>query len=246
MRRLNSVVVFLFAAVFALLPLFSQQTPGSFLILNAKIADGTGAPLRQAALRVARGRIVAIGNLQPGPEETTFDAKGLVLAPGFVDIHNHSEEGLFTDPLTESQIAQGITTLVIGADGDSPWPISDWTGKMQQIRTSLNVATFAGHATIREQVMGKDFQRFSTPEEIAKMQQLTGQAMSQQALGLSSGLEYEVGSYSNTDELIALAKVAAASGGVYMTHIRDEADKSFEALDEEITSGEKAHIPIQH
>ena len=248
MRRLTSVlvVVFLFLAVFALLPLFSQQRSDSFLILNARIADGTGAPLRQASVRVTQGRIAAIGNLQPNPGENTYDAKGLVLAPGFVDIHNHSEEGLFTDPLAESQIAQGITTLVIGADGDSPWPINDWTRKMRLLHTSLNVATFAGHATVREQVLGKDFKRSSTPEEIARMQQLTGAAMSQQALGLSSGLEYEVGSYSSTDELVALAKVAAASGGIYMTHIRDEADKSFEALDEEITIGEKAHIPIEH
>ena len=240
------VALFLVVAVLTFFPLFSQQTANSFLIVNAKIADGTGSPFRQASVRVSRGRIAAIGNLQPNQSEAVYDAKGLVLAPGFVDVHNHSEEGLFTDPLAETQIAQGITTLVIGADGDSPWPIADWARKVQQLHTSLNVATFAGHATIRELVMGKDFKRFSTPEEIDRMQQFTGEAMKQQALGLSSGLEYEVGSYSNTDELIALAKVAAASGGIYMTHIRDEADKSFDALDEEISIGEKAHIPIEH
>jgi len=233
-------------AVFALLPLFSQQTANSFLILNAQLADGAGSPLRPASVRVANGRITAIGSLQPAPGELTYDAKGLVLAPGFIDIHNHSEEGLFTDPLAETQIAQGITTLVIGPDGDSPWPISDWVRKIQQLHTSLNVATFAGHATIREQVMGKDFKRVATPAEISKMQQLVADAMSQNALGLSSGLEYQVGSYSSTDELVALAKVAAASGGIYETHIRDEADKAFDALNEEITIGEKAHIPIEH
>jgi len=244
--KLATLVILFLTAAFAFLPLFSQQTSGSFLIVNAKIADGTGSPLRQASVRVAHGRIASVGNLQPTQGETVYDAKGLVLAPGFVDIHNHSEDGLSTDPLAETQIAQGITTLVIGADGDSPWPVLDWVRKVRELHTSLNVATFAGHATIREQVLGKDFKRFSTPQEIASMQQLTAEAMQQQALGLSSGLEYEVGSYSNTEELIALAKIAAASGGIYMTHIRDEADKSFEALNEEIAIGENAHIPIEH
>jgi N-acyl-D-amino-acid deacylase len=227
-------------------PLFSRQKPASFLILNGQLADGTGAPLHRADVRVADGRITAVGSLKPMSGETLYDAKDLVLAPGFVDIHNHSEEGLLTDPLARTQIAQGITTLVVGADGDSPWPIADWVRKVQQLHTSLNVATFAGHATIRQQVMGKDFKRFATPAEIAKMQELLGDATKQQALGLSSGLEYEIGSYSSTEELVALAKVAAALGGIYMTHIRDEADKSFEALDEEIAIAKNAHIPIEH
>ena len=94
--------------------------------------------------------------------------------------------------------------------------------------------------------MGKDYKRTATPDEIRLMEQFVGQAMNQQALGLSSGLEYEVGSYSDTAELVALAKVAAEHGGIYMTHIRDEADKSFEALNEEITIGERAHIPVEH
>jgi len=105
---------------------------------------------------------------------------------------------------------------------------------------------FAGHVTIREQVMHSDYKRVATPQEIQQMAQLVGQAMNQQALGLSSGLEYEIGSYSNTDELIAMCKVAAAQHGVYMTHIRDEADKSFDALHEEIEIGERAHIPVEH
>jgi N-acyl-D-amino-acid deacylase len=236
----------LFLAAFALLPLCSQPKVDSFLILNAQLADGTGSPLHPASVRVANGRITAIGSLQPTPGELAYNATGLVLAPGFVDIHNHSEEGLLSDPLAETQIAQGITTLVIGPDGDSPWPISGWIRQVQQLHTSLNFAVFAGHATIREQVMGKDFQRFATASEITKMQQLLVEAMNQQALGLSSGLEYQVGSYSNTEELIALAKVAAANGGIYETHIRDEADKAFEALAEEIAIGEKAHIPVEH
>ncbi len=246
-RRKLAVFVLLCALTsFALLPLFSQQQPVSFLIVNAQLADGTGAPLRKANVRVAYNHIVGIGELDPEKGEPVIDAKGLVLAPGFIDIHNHSDEGILTDPLAESQIAQGITSLVIGPDGDSPWPIINWVRTVQQLHTAPNLSVFAGHATIREQVMGKDYKRPATPQEIKMMEQLMSQAMNQQAIGLSSGLEYEIGSYSTTDELVALAKVAAERGGIYMTHIRDEADKSFDALNEEITIAERAHIPVEH
>jgi N-acyl-D-amino-acid deacylase len=230
----------------AFLPLFSQQTSSSFLIVNAQIADGTGAPLRKANVRIDFSHIEEIGELIALKGETVIDAKGLVLAPGFIDIHNHSEEGILTDPVAETQIAQGITSLVVGADGESPWPIINWVRNVQRLHTAPNIGVFAGHATIREQVMGKDFKRTATPQEIQGMQQLLSQAMNQEATGLSSGLEYEVGSYSNTDELVALAKIASDYGGIYMTHIRDEADKSFDALNEEIAIAERAHIPTEH
>lgn len=230
----------------ALLPLFSQPKPVSFLIVNAQLADGTGAPLRKANVRVAYNHIMGIGQLAPEKDEPTIDAKGLVLAPGFIDIHNHSDEGILDDPLAETQIAQGITSLIVGTDGVAPWPIIIWVRSVQQLRTAPNIGLFAGHTTIREQVMGKDYKRVASPQEIHRMEQLLGQAMNQQALGLSSGLEYDVGSYSDTTELVALAKVAAERGGIYMTHIRDEADKSFEALDEEIAIAERAHIPVEH
>jgi N-acyl-D-amino-acid deacylase len=236
----------LFLASLAFIPLRSQQKPASLLIINAQVADGTGAPLRKAEVRIAVNRIVGIGDLKPDNGEPTLDAKGLVLAPGFIDIHNHSTDELQKDPLAETQIAQGITTLIVGADGDSPWPIVNWLTTQKQNPVSLNVGVLAGHTTIREQVMNKDFKRAATPAEIRQMDGLMSQAMNQQALGLSSGLEYEVGSYSPTDELISMAKVAAEHGGFYMTHIRDEGDKSFEALNEEIAIAERAHIPIEH
>jgi N-acyl-D-amino-acid deacylase len=246
-RRKVAVTLSLCAlSAVGLSPLFSRQKPYSFLIVNAQLADGTGAPLRKANVRVASMHITGIGELEPGKDEPIIEAQGLVLAPGFIDIHNHSEEGILRDPLAQTQTAQGITSLMVGPDGDSPWPIINWVRTVQQLHTAPNVGLFAGHATIRKQVMGKDYKRAATPDEILQMEQLLGQAMNQQAQGLSSGLEYDLGSYATTDEVVALAKVAAEHGGIYMTHIRDEADKSFEALSEEITIAERAHIPVEH
>ena len=225
---------------------YSQQKPNATVIINAQIADGTGKPLRQASIRISGDRITKVGNFQPAKDEQVIDAKGLVLAPGFIDIHNHSTEGIDSDPLAETQIAQGITTVVVGADGDSPWPIAPWLKARGANPASPNVAVLVGHATIREQIMAKDFKRVATPAEVEKMAQLVDQGMGEGAIGLSSGLEYEVGSYSATDEVVAMAAAAAKHGGFYMTHIRDEADKSFDALNEEIAIGERARIPIEH
>jgi N-acyl-D-amino-acid deacylase len=240
--------------VFCLLsrPLCAQTPPASSpndeptVIVNAQIADGTGKPLRKANVRIVGDHIVRIGNFKPEEHERFIDAKGLVLSPGFIDIHNHSTDGLQTDPLAETQIAQGITSLVVGADGDSPWPLLPWLDVQRKNPAALNVAAMAGHATIREQVMGKDFKRYATAEEMSQMAKLTEQAMQEGAIGLSSGLEYEVGSYSNTDELVLMATTAARNHGSYMTHVRDEGNKSFEALKEEIAIGERARIPIEH
>jgi N-acyl-D-amino-acid deacylase len=218
----------------------------STVIVNAQVADGTGAPLRTASVRITDDRIAAIGDFKPAAADRVIDAKGLVLAPGFIDVHNHSERGLDTDPLATTQIAQGITTVLLGADGGSPWPIGTWLEERRQKPAPLNLAVMAGHATIREQVMQKDFQRVARSTEIAAMAKLVEQAMGEGAIGLSSGLEYDVASYSNTDEVVAMATAAARHGGFYMTHIRDEADRSFPALEESIAIGQRAHIPVEH
>ena len=221
---LVQAVLTLFIVTFfsALPPVQAQSTANASknattLIVHAKIADGTGATLRKASVRISGGRIMAIAaNLKPQSGERVIDAKGLVLAPGFIDIHNHSTDGLESDPLAESQIAQGITTVVLGADGDSPWPLATYLAARRANPPALNIAMMAGHATIREQVMGKDFRRVATPDEITKMTQLVEQAMNEGAIGLSTGLEYDVASYSSTDEVVAEAKaIAAAHGGFY-------------------------------
>lgn len=223
-----------------------EDRPRSTVIVNAQVADGTGAPLRAVNVRIAADRIERVGSFKPRRNEHVVDAQGLVLAPGFIDIHNHSEEGLREHPLAETQIAQGITSVVLGADGRSPWPVRGWLDERRQNPAALNLALLVGHGTVRHQVMSASYQRAATPAEIDRMVQLVEQAMGEGAIGLSSGLEYEIASYSTTDEVMALARAAARRGGFYMTHVRDEADKSFEALHEEIAIGAAAGIAVQH
>ncbi len=223
-----------------------QSSARSTVIVNAQVADGTGAALRTANVRIVGDRIERIGAFEPQSNDTVIDARGLVLAPGFIDMHNHSDEALEKQPLAQSQIAQGITSIVLGLDGYSPYPIGPWLEARRRDPAALNLTAVVGHASIREQVMQKDFRRAATAAEVERMVQLVDEAMRQGAVGISSGVEYDVASYSTTDELIAVARASARHGGFYMTHVRDEADKSFAALEEEIAIGERARSPVQH
>jgi N-acyl-D-amino-acid deacylase len=222
-----------------------RAEPGCFVIVGTQVADGTGAPLRSASIRVCGDRISAVGAFRPREGEQVIQADGLVLAPGFIDPHNHSTSELEAAPLAESQVSQGITTMVLGLDGSSPWPVGDYLRGREASPAAANVMLMVGHATVRSHVMGDDFRRAAHPGEIRQMEKLVEQAMRDGAIGLSSGLEYEVGSYSTNDEVVALARVAARHGGIYATHIRDEADRSFEALREAIEIGRRARIPMQ-
>jgi N-acyl-D-amino-acid deacylase len=222
------------------------QERASFVITNAQVVDGTGAPARRAAVRVVDARITEVGAITPSSGDRVVDAQGLVLAPGFIDTHNHSTEGLLTEPIAATQISQGITTLVVGQDGSSPWPIAGYLDKLRREPPAVNVMTAVGHATIRELVMGKDYKRVARPDEVARMTEYVGQGMQEGAVALSSGLEYEVGSYSATDEVVAMARAAARQGGFYISHVRDEADKSFDAMREVITIAEQAKLPVQN
>ncbi|OFW05804.1 MAG: hypothetical protein A3H96_15345 [Acidobacteria bacterium RIFCSPLOWO2_02_FULL_67_36] len=212
---------------------------------NVRIADGRGGALRRGGVRIEGERIVGVGQVKPREGDTVMDGGGLVLAPGFIDIHNHSTTGLTGDPAAETQVAQGITTVVVGADGSSPWPIAAYLAERRSKPAALNVMVMVGHATVRQMVMGSDYKRPARDDEIAKMAALVDQGMREGAIGLSSGLEYEIGSYSETKEVVELAKVAARYGGFYMSHVRDEADKAFEAFREAIQIGEEAKIPVQ-
>ena len=224
-------------------PVCAQTT--SILITNGSVIDGTGAKAKGVALRIVGDTITEIGKLKPKPNERVIDARGHVVAPGFIDIHNHSETGLEREPTADSQILQGITTLAVGPDGGSPWPLGEYLQRREQKPSAVNVLAFVGHATVRRKVLGNEFNRTATKAEIEQMAELVEQGMREGAVGLSSGLEYDVGFPSTTEEVIALAKVAAKHGGIYMSHIRDESDSMLTALKEAIRIGREAKIPVQ-
>lgn len=224
----------------------ARQSTSSLVIINARLVDGTGAAARAGGLRIVDGRITAVGGVTPANGERVVDARGLVLAPGFIDPHNHSTDGLLAEPLAPTQISQGITTVVVGQDGSSPWPIGEYLARLRAAPPALNVMTAVGHATVRRQVMGDDYTREARLEEVTRMAALVEQGMREGAVALSSGLEYEVGGYSNTEEVIALARVAGRAGGFYISHIRDEADRSFDAMREVLAIGERAGLPVQN
>lgn len=214
-------------------------------VTGAQVADGSGGPLRRVNVRAVGGVITEVGDLRPRDGDRVIDGTGLVLAPGFIDAHNHSTEGLDTEPDAVTQVSQGITTALVGQDGSAPFPVSDYLARRRANPAAINVAVLAGHATIRRRVMGADFRRPATLAEVAQMEALLDQEMRDGAMGLSSGLEYEVGSYASTEEVVSLARVAARHGGFYISHIRDEADRSLEAIREAIAIGEKAKLPVQ-
>ena len=218
----------------------------SFLVVGAKVADGTGGPLRAANVRVVAGYVTEVGDLTPRQDETVVDGKDRVLAPGFIDVHNHSTTGLAREPLAVSQISQGITSLLVGQDGGSPLPIGEYLEARRAAPASVNVATCVGHASVRSKVMGEDYKRKARPDEITQMEELVDQGFKEGALCLSSGLEYEVGGYATVEEVIALAKVAARHGGFYISHIRDEADLTLEARTELVAIGERAGVAVQN
>lgn len=220
-----------------------SQNP-TFVIKNASVIDGSGRASFTADLRIKGDKIVKIGKLKPKADETVIDASGLVLAPGFIDIHNHSESGLLREGTAANQVSQGITTILVGPDGGGPWPISDYFAKLEG-KIAVNVGAFVGHATVREEILKNDYKRTATLDEIAAMVKLVEQGMKEGAFGLSSGLEYDVGFMATTDELIALAKPAAKRKGIYMSHIRDEEEGFRAAMEEAIRIGREAKLPVQ-
>jgi N-acyl-D-amino-acid deacylase len=234
------------AALVAGLAACTDGSKATTLIVNASIVDGTGSPARAGAVRVEGDRIVEVGALEPKRGEQVVDAKGLTLAPGFIDVHSHHDEGLFEMPDAAPVTSQGVTTIVVGQDGSMNYPVRDLFDRMQKSPVAINVATFVGHGNLRTDAMGKDdFRRHARPEEIEQMRKGVADGMAAGALGLSTGLEYDPGIYSASDEVIELAKEAARHGGRYISHIRSEDRYFWEALDEIVRIGREAKIPVE-
>ncbi|MFP6840077.1 MAG: D-aminoacylase [Pseudohongiellaceae bacterium] len=214
------------------------------IIRGGKIIDGSGNPWYEADVGITDERVTAIGNLSPDSATTLIDATGLIVAPGFIDPHTHAIRGIFDVPTAESALLQGVTTLTEGNDGSSPFPIDAHYQAIIEKQISPNWAVFVGQGTIRSIVIGSE-DRAATPAEMQRMQDMIAQAMEQGALGISTGLFYVPGSFTPTSEVIELSKVAAAYGGIYISHMREEAAQLIDSVQETIRIGVEANIPVQ-
>lgn len=232
------------ALVFLPFLLFAQQTDFDVLITGGRVVDGAGSAWYYADVGIRGDTITAVGQLASRSAKIRIDAHGLVVAPGFIDIHTHSRRGIFAHPEAENYLRQGVTTLIEGNDGSSPLPLSIFFASLQKVPIGPNFGTFVGQGTVRQEVMGL-VARGATPAEISKMCALVEQAMKDGAFGLSTGLFYVPGNFTPIEEVVELAKVAGRMGGMHISHMRDEAAKVSEAVSETIRIGEDGHLPTQ-
>jgi len=196
-------------------------------------------------VRIEGDKIAAVGALKPRKGETVIAARGLALAPGFIDAHSHHDSDGYENRDMPTLLAQGVTTIVVGQDGSRKGPLAELAAKYAARPAAINVAAYTGHGFLREAAMGADYKRTAKPAELAKMQTLLADDIKAGSLGFSTGLEYDPGIYSDHAELLDLARTAAAGGGRYISHMRSE-DVAFDAaLEELLDIGEKAKLPVQ-
>jgi len=231
--------------VFCLFFHYVQAQPVvDILLKNGKIIDGTGNPWYYGDVAIKDGKIISVGNLSQWKSTKTIDATNLIIAPGFIDVHTHIEDDEVKNPLATNFIADGVTSVISGNCGLSRVNLREYFHLIDSTRLSINVASLIGHNDVRETVMGTA-NRLPTPAEMKRMEDITTQAMKDGAVGLSTGLIYIPGTYSKTDEVVALAKIAAAYNGVYATHMRDEGDSVTQAIDEALNIARQAKIPLE-
>jgi N-acyl-D-amino-acid deacylase len=246
------------AGLFAILGIFvlaqtirptqQKDSPAyDLLIKNGSIFDGSGKPAFKADIAIKGDRIVKVEKSLPGTAAQIIDAKGLTVTPGFTDLHTHVDGGMYfpENRACLNFLKQGVTTVVVGQCGSSAWPIfekiDDLIKTWSKEGIGPNVALLVGHGTVRQLVMGME-NRAPTPEELEKMRSLVKEAMEQGAYGLSTGLIYPPSSFAKTDEIVELVKVVAPYGGIYHSHIRNEANKHLEAVKEAIEISEKTGV----
>ncbi len=241
--------------------------PYDIVIRNGHIVDGGGSPWYAGDLGIRAGRIAAIGDLAGAPARRTIDARGMVVAPGFIDMLGQSELSILVNPHLPSKIYQGITTEITG-EGSSAAPLNDailradrvtyehygiqptwrtfrgYFARLASQGMGINLASYVGATQVRRMVLG-DEDREPTPAELERMRALVREAMREGAIGLSTSLQYAPAPYAKTEELIALAAEAAKFGGIYASHIRDEGNGVLDALDEAFRIGREAHIPVE-
>ena len=229
---------------------YTRRRAVDLLIRGGELFDGTGAAGRALDVAVTNGRVVAIGAQLVEEAREVIDARGLVVAPGFVDIHSHADGALYDDPRAESVIRQGITTIVCGADGSSravgspARPFGPYLESLERLRPACNVAAMVGLGSVRGAVVGND-DRPATTDELRTMVSLVERALADGACGASTGLEYTPGAFASREELIALCRPLRARGLVYATHMRNEDDRLLDAIDEAVAVAEGAGCRLQ-
>jgi N-acyl-D-amino-acid deacylase len=246
MRRVAVFAVLLLLTA-TTLAVWAQRAPiYDVLIAGGRVIDGSGAPPRRVDVALAGDRIAKIGRIPRSQAARVVDATGLVVAPGFIDVHTHADD-IEDRPFAENYIRMGVTTIVAGNCGSSPVDIGEKLAAVRREGTSPNFATLIGHNAVRRAVMGTE-RRPATPDELSKMKSLVWKGMADGAMGLSTGLEYIPGTYAETGEIIELARVAATSGGIYTSHMRNEGTRLEAAVAEAIRIGEAsgARVEISH
>lgn len=239
MRKLSVFLLFV-------TPFFvsAQNKNCDILIRNGKILDGTGNNWFYGDVAVKDGKIIATGRNIPFSGTRTIDATGLMVAPGFIDVHTHIEGDEKAEPEAKNFIYDGVTTVIAGNCGSSNINLGKYFNWIDSFKLSVNVASLIGHNDVRAAVLGRA-NRDATPQELQQMEALVDKAMRDGAVGLSTGLIYIPGTYSKTPEIVALAKVASKYNGVYASHMRDEGDKVVPAINEALTIGREANIPVE-
>ena len=247
---------------------FSQAEPSFDLVItNGHIIDGTGSPWYSGDIGISNSKITAIGNLSEAARKRTIDARGMVVAPGLIDMLGQSETTILVDPRLPSKIYQGITTEITG-EGGSAAPLNDsiiqndrpsyshyhvtpdwrtlrqYFSRLEKQGMGINLASYVGATQVRRMVLGDDDKQ-PTPEQLEQMKQLVREGMRDGAVGVSTSLEYAPAPYAKTEEIIALASEASKFGGIYATHMRNESDAVLTAIDEALRIGREAHIPVE-
>jgi N-acyl-D-amino-acid deacylase len=254
----NQRITYLFNMKFLLplllMPLLAfSQTPAEYdlLITNGRIVDGTGNGWYYGSIAIHQGRIHGIyrsGLTNSSPQavraKQVIDARQLIVAPGFIDVHTHLEGDETKDPEAKNFIYDGVTTCITGNCGSSNVQVGNYLRWVDSLKTSINIGSLIGHNDVRKAVLGRA-NRDATPQELQRMESLVEKAMQEGAVGLSTGLIYIPGTYSKTPEIVALAKKAAKAGGVYATHMRDEGDSVTQAIEEALTIGREAGLPVE-
>jgi len=245
------------AAWFDFQPLLAADDPYDLVIAGGTVVDGTGGKRFAADVAVHKGRIVKVGDVGKAPAKQRLNAAGLIVAPGFIDMHTHSDRTLLSDGLAQSAVRQGATTHVIGNCGFSPAPsgpsaepgdsfrtYGDFLARLVESGVSINICGLVGHNTIRSAVMGVQM-RPPSDVELQKMRDWVAEAMKAGAVGISTGLVSPPGAWATTEEIIELARVAGKSGGMYATHMRGEARTLVASVAEAIRIGREARLPVE-